>query len=65
MSEPEKWSMPVPPPAHVRTVRDADGHELWRYSKDGTMWMDYGDGPAVSWDSLVYNRGPITADESY
>jgi hypothetical protein len=62
MGEPESWSMPNPPARHVISVRDHDDVELLRYNTSGTLWMDYGDGPAISWDELIYRRGPITAD---
>jgi hypothetical protein len=54
------YQMPQPPAEHVLSVYDVDDVELRRYNRSGTLWLDYGDGSAVSWERLVYKRGPIT-----
>ena len=63
MDEPQVWKMPAAPPADVISVRDCDGHQYERYQSDGEMWLDPGAGRVYSWDYLIFNRGPITADE--
>jgi hypothetical protein len=63
MSEPMTWEMPAPPPAHVLTVVDDYGVELRRCGPSGLFWRDYGDEPDMSWNHVVYHRGPITAGE--
>jgi hypothetical protein len=58
----ELWKMPDPPGPTVRSVRDVEGVEWHRSNKAGDLWKD-GTGDRVSWDRLIYEMGPLTADE--
>jgi hypothetical protein len=60
MNKEMKWGLPAPPPRYVVSVRDADGHEWERADEAGMSWRC---GSVVqTWDWLIYNRGPLTAE---
>jgi len=61
--QPERWSMPDPPGAHIRSVRTKDGREWRSMTADNSMWSD-GYGGEAHWDWLVYNRGPLVEEGS-
>lgn len=56
------WKMPDPPPYEVYRIKDRDGREYERVETDGSLWRD-AMWTRWDWDNLVYQRGPIEADE--
>ncbi len=57
------YEMPAPPPSWVKEVRDVDGRAYQRLTEDGEYWRDEGTRTTFGWQELLWNRGPIEADE--
>lgn len=63
----QTWQLPEPPDESITEVHDADGAEYRRASSDGQYWTCIE--PArkrgtYHWSDLLYQRGPVTAEEA-